>query len=115
MESIDTQFEESVLEIAGLTDFCPKSLPAWLREELMECSYRRITYDTSDETLVRTRLAPATEGRWAWLQEWGSATINGQSVFLFETDYLTDPVCIAADNRWGVTFLEPSDVVHHPK
>jgi hypothetical protein len=109
MESCSSEFEMSVWEVDGLTEFYPGRVPSWLRQMFSECSSVPTPAGLSDEEFVRTELHSYRVARGPWLYGWGEAVINGQHVFLFETDYLSDPVCIAADWRIGITFLEPSE------
>jgi hypothetical protein len=105
MQSCSSELEKVVGEIEGLSKFRPGRLSPWLRTLLRGDAPNY----ASDEELVASELEPYVVGPGAWLQTWGEATINGQSVFLFETDYLTDPICWAADWQIGFTLLEPSD------
>jgi hypothetical protein len=110
MQSAWTDFDASVLDIEGLTDYRPRRMPMWFRERMRECYLMHTPHDISDEDPVASHVTSdgmASEG------SWGAASINDEPVFIFECDYLTDPAAFAADTDCGLLRVEASDQFSH--
>jgi len=101
---VPSDFEKSLTDIEGLTEFRPQTLPSWLRLQLQEGFFSSAS-DT-DAELVWNHFA--RYGR-PWLNEWGTAIIAGEEVFICESDGLLDPICCAADLELGFVLVESSE------
>jgi hypothetical protein len=99
-----SDFEKSLSDIEGLTAYRPRTLPRWLRERLQE-GFPKSASDTDAELVSKyfARFGPP------WLNEWGTAIIAGEEVFICESDGLLDPVCRAADLELGFVLVESSE------
>jgi hypothetical protein len=83
------EFDASLWEIDGLTDYQPCKLPDWLRTRLIEGDAEENDQPAIDCDLVKTQVAGYGI---PWLNSWGSALINGAPIFICESDSLLDPL-----------------------
>jgi hypothetical protein len=101
------EFDASVLDIEGLTDYRPLVLPNWLRLRLDEM-FGALEGHPSDGELVGSHI---DEGR-GWLSGWGTATIGGEQVLICEAVGLDcecfDAAYIAELIHGGLIVVEPS-------
>jgi hypothetical protein len=104
---MQSDFEESIVDIAGLKDYQPHILPPWFRAILLECSSEEAPESMSDCDLVARHVAAYGV---PWLNAWGTANVAGQTVFVCQSDGLTEPICLAADVECGFMLVEPSEL-----
>jgi hypothetical protein len=109
MDSSCCSFCTCVNDLDGLALYKPWHLPSWLRDVLVKRAGSRSISALTDEELVDAEIE--SFGFSPWLVGWGLATINGQEVFVFSSDTLSDPVMLADELSCGVTFVECSDDV----
>jgi len=102
------EFDASVLDIVGLTDYHPQTLPDWLRSRLDEM-FGALGDNPTDRELVRRHI---DEGR-GWLAGWGTAKIGDEQVLICQSDGIDcecfEAVYIAELIHCGLVFVEPSD------
>jgi hypothetical protein len=103
MSTEGSDFDQSVWEIVGLSTYEPKRLPAWLRDKLdgWWCPPEL----TTDEDVVGHQF-----GRF-YIGEWGTAVINQQEAFIWETDgddWYGDHFQFADTMDCGLVLVEPS-------
>ena len=104
-------FNESVLDIAGLTEYVPLTLPQWFRERLDDWFYSPDERSTDGDLVKRFVVE---NGKGGWLGGWGLATISDNPVFIFEFVAFNrfaffDPAELAELFGCGLVFVEPSD------
>ena len=105
------EFDASVLDIVGLTNYVPGSLPQWLRERLDDLFFSPDGRSMDDELVQRFVLE---NGKGRWLGGWGCATISDKDVYMFEYRNRHDfaffePAESAELFGCGLVFVEPSD------
>lgn len=103
-----TEFEESVRDIEGLTDFKLGKLPEWFSERLKEKLVMPSQDHYSDVELVNDCLSHK------WLGRWGTATINDAQALLFEFHWdraydQFEPDRLADELDCGLQRVEMSD------
>jgi hypothetical protein len=106
-EKLMTEFEESVHEIEGLTAFSLWTLPEWLSMRLDYMFVSRKEGPLSDADFVDEFI------RGEWLDYWGTATIDGKEVWVFEycdedIFELYEPAYLAEMLFCGLVMVEPS-------
>jgi hypothetical protein len=104
------EFDASVLDIVGLTEYTPLKLPHWLRRRLDDgfCTPQGFTERDSVDRFVNEHLSTD------WLGGWGVANVSGEEVFIFEYSDdeafdFSDPAQAAERLECGLVFVEPSD------
>jgi hypothetical protein len=101
-----TEFEMSVRESKGLTDYRLGALPKWLSTRLIKM-FVGDDDGATDADLVERFV------RGDWLRNWGAATIDGKEVFVFDYRHenifqLCEPAWLAEVLYCGLTMVEPS-------
>ena len=106
-------FDQSVWDIVGLTEYHPRIIPGWFRNRLDEL-YDILAVNPTDDDLVREFV---DDGR-DWVGNWGTAIILGQEVVICECLTLDcelfDTVHIAEQLHCGLAFVEESSVFWCP-
>jgi hypothetical protein len=98
-------FDESVLDIVGLTAYTRRTLPLWLRERLLRYWDSQGDAGLPDEELVAKYVAP-----WGtpWLMAWGRALLDEKEVLVCESDGLFEPMTLADALECGLQSIDPA-------